>query len=372
MGRYQEVPAAERALRLLEVLAQRPEGYTAQELARRLQIPRSGVYALLATLIRMGYVEQAFPRGPYRLGPRVAWLARGVRGPQSLVEAFHDLIPGRFDETVTLMVLDGEHVVVLAEAQGREGVRVVVPPGTRKPAQDSAGGWILLAHQGDPALDEVRRKAAALRKTSDVVELAVPLCADGHRPDAALVLHVPTYRWREALQDTWLGHLRLLAAQISHRLGAPVYRPFAEVSRPLPGSILPLQGEALQAFLQGPWGARLACLRPDGSPHVVPVWYEWHQGAFTVVAWPGSRWADFVRRNPHVALTVDEPWPPLRRVVAWGEAEPLALDQQAREAFRRISARYLGREVSLPHAATGWRAFRIVPKRLVGQQSGDG
>ena len=31
----------------------------------------------------------------------------------------------------------------------------------------------------------------------------------------------------------------------------------------------------MDAFLAGPWLARVACLKPDGAPYVVPVWYHW-------------------------------------------------------------------------------------------------
>lgn len=130
----------------------------------------------------------------------------------------------------------------------------------------------------------------------------------------------------------------------------------------------PLSDEQLGAFLQGPWAARLACLRPDGRPHVIPVWQEWDGQAFLVLAWQGSQWAAYLLRDPSVSLTVDEPWPPLRRVVCRGQARPIppdALDLPA--LVQRLARRYLG-QVPPALAAQVQSAFRIQPETLRGWQ----
>lgn len=36
-----------------------------------------------------------------------------------------------------------------------------------------------------------------------------------------------------------------------------------------------MSSEEMNEFLAGPWLARVACLKPDGWPYVVPVWYHW-------------------------------------------------------------------------------------------------
>ncbi len=103
----------------------------------------------------------------------------------------------------------------------------------------------------------------------------------------------------------------------------------------------------MTAFLQGPWTARLAVVRPDGQPHVIPVWQEWDGEVFTIIAWKGSQWAEHLLQNPNVSLTIDEPWPPLRRVVVRGQAAPLnhGDDIPGLEALvQRLTRRYLARQ----------------------------
>ncbi len=392
MPYFQRVPAAERTIRVLELLIGAPNGLTAGEMAAALGAPRSVLFALLNTLKGMGYAEQPTTRGPYRAGPRLYALSRPHPfGTNTLVFTFYEEVAGRsFDETVVLAVLDGSDVLIVAEAACERPVRSVLPTGHRAPAAESAAGRVLLA--GLPTvtserrletvptellttLAEVRRQATAERAQEDTVELAVPICPDGYRPVAALLASVPTFRWSRAAGDALLASLREMAARISYRLGALVYRPYGLMAPRRLGPTVLMAPDELRIFLEGPWAARLACLRSDGSPHVVPVWYEWTGEAFLVAAWPGSLWAGYVTHHPTVALTIDEPWPPMRRVLAQGEAQAISpgeLPEGLEGLFCRLSVRYLGTPAHVvvpPEAPKGvWRAFRIVPTRLTARR----
>jgi nitroimidazol reductase NimA-like FMN-containing flavoprotein (pyridoxamine 5'-phosphate oxidase superfamily) len=122
--------------------------------------------------------------------------------------------------------------------------------------------------------------------------------------------------------------------------------------------------------LQGPWAARLACVRPARRPHVIPVWQEWDGDHFHVIAWQGSQWSEYLLQNPSVSLTVDEPWPPLRRVVVRGQAQSLEPDQGGLDTaslLDRMSRRYLGQAYS-GQAGQVQRSFRIIPEYLRGWQ----
>jgi nitroimidazol reductase NimA-like FMN-containing flavoprotein (pyridoxamine 5'-phosphate oxidase superfamily) len=124
----------------------------------------------------------------------------------------------------------------------------------------------------------------------------------------------------------------------------------------------------MAAFLNGPWTARLACIRPDGGPHVIPVWQEWDGERFVIIAWQGSQWAEYVLQNPNVSISVDEPWPPLRRVVARGKAVQMPADSsRLDEILLRLSGRYLGQGTT---GITGQVhiAFSILPDYLRGWQ----
>lgn len=382
-----QVPATVRTVRILELLAAAPEGLTAGQLAAALAIPHSALYALLNTLKGLEYVRQGGPRAPYQLGPRARALhPPRPRGDAALIFAFHEEAAHHApEETLALVALNGADVVILAEAPCAQPVRSVLPTGYRTAAADHPAGWVLLAGLSEPALarslphpaddlpallQEVRRQTLARRGQDDVVLLAAPVCPDGQQPEAALLLSIPAFRWHAAKEHALAHTLREMAARLSYRLGAQTYLPYG-VARPYHiGESVPLPAAEWDAFLNGPWAARLACIRPDGTPHIVTVWYEWDGGAFVMIAWPGSSWAEWVMMNPAVALTVAEPWPPLRRVLARGPAQllaPDALPGGLAGLYRRLSARYLGAaaETAAPvSAGAGWRAFRVAPTEL--------
>lgn len=67
----------------------------------------------------------------------------------------------------------------------------------------------------------------------------------------------------------------------------------------------PLGGERLERFLQGTCLARVAVVRPDGAPYVVPVWYHWDGEALWFVGRKRSAWCRFLQTEPRMAAVVD-------------------------------------------------------------------
>lgn len=70
--------AVERALAMLERVADASNGLSNSELARALDIPKSSASYILRTLERRGYLSRDRESGRYRLGLRILSLSRGV------------------------------------------------------------------------------------------------------------------------------------------------------------------------------------------------------------------------------------------------------------------------------------------------------
>lgn len=361
------ITTAERTLRLVELLLAQPDGLSPQDMLPHLGVSRSSLFILLRTLKTLGYVEQAERRGRYRCGPRLqAWRASSGETNQNLLSAFYQEAGSRdWPETLVLTIPVPRGLLVLAQVEGSQQIRSVYSVGeivTTSPAAQS-----VLNPSPPPA---VRANGYAADSSNQLLELALPVCPDGSRPQAALVLSAPAYRWQaETLLDQWLNELRAMAARLSYRMGAVTYTPYQQN----PASDLPpaaaLSGQEISAFLQGPWTARLACIRTDGRPHVIPVWQEWDGEAFTLIAWEGSQWAEFVRQNPEVSLTIDEPWPPLRRIVAQGRVVKLPWQPASPDLSRlvaRFSQRYLGQSELAAHSGRVTGAYRVEVENLRG------
>jgi len=72
------------------------------------------------------------------------------------------------------------------------------------------------------------------------------------------------------------------------------------------GSIELLQHPASQALLHSKIPARMAYVWTDGSPRVVPVWFHWNEKEFVVGTPSKAPKLRALRKNPKVALTIDD------------------------------------------------------------------
>ena len=69
--------AVERALSMLEVVAQEPEGMSNAEISRKLQIPKSSASYILRTLEKQNYLNRDEESG-HRVGLKILSLSRGA------------------------------------------------------------------------------------------------------------------------------------------------------------------------------------------------------------------------------------------------------------------------------------------------------
>ena len=95
-------------------------------------------------------------------------------------------------------------------------------------------------------------------------------------------------------------------------------------------------------FLALPNPAVIATLRPDGSPHSVPTWYDW-DGDRVLVNMDASRLRlAFLRRDARASLTVldDDSW--YRHVSLIGRVVSIEHDPELVD-IDRLARRYTGR-----------------------------
>ena len=133
----------------------------------------------------------------------------------------------------------------------------------------------------------------------------------------------------------------------------------------------PLGLAELDRFLDGGLIATLSCVKEDGYPYSVPMWYQWEDRRFWVVPRARAEWAGHLERNPRVSLAISEQGPPLRRVLVEGKADQVAgpaSQERARQLTELMAQRYLGASAGSYLAATAsqkQRVFAIIPEKLV-------
>lgn len=142
----------DRALRLLELLAAEARGMRLQDIAERLDIPKSAAHRLLAELGTHGYARQSGV-GTYALTTKMlslghAWLA-GV-GVADMVQPVLDRLAAETEELARYAVVDGDRLTWVAKAQGaRFGLRLDPDQGMEAVLYCTATGHAWLAAQTD-------------------------------------------------------------------------------------------------------------------------------------------------------------------------------------------------------------------------------
>ena len=148
------VQAVDRALLLLELLAQAGGRLPITELAQRSHLPLGTVHRLLGSLSARGYVRQDRDRR-YALGTALLPLGdAATRMLSSWALPFLSQLADQCGETSNLAVLEDDHVIYVAQAPGRHRMRMFTEVGRRVLPHSTAVGKVLLAWQDD---DHVRR-----------------------------------------------------------------------------------------------------------------------------------------------------------------------------------------------------------------------
>ena len=111
--------------------------------------------------------------------------------------------------------------------------------------------------------------------------------------------------------------------------------------------------EHLDEFLRSPqsrWLLKLATLREDGWPMVVPLWYQWDGTSFFVVGRKHNEWVQDIVRDPRCAVCIEElSHPRIRKVLAQCtgmvvEGPVVAAGSQWLPVAEEMATRYIGPE----------------------------
>jgi PPOX class probable F420-dependent enzyme len=128
-------------------------------------------------------------------------------------------------------------------------------------------------------------------------------------------------------------------------------------------------------LLHGTRTGKLATVRPDGRPHIAPIWFvldgsaEHEEGVVVFTTGAETVKGRAIRRDPRIALLVDDEVPPFGYVLIEGTAEVSDDLNQTLEWATRIAGRYMGAEraeaFGRRNAVPGELLVRVTPTRIV-------
>ena len=240
------------ALRVLEAVAElQPVGLS--ELSRKLELPKATVQRGLSTLASAGWLEND-PAEPARwivstrafiVGATVG--DRGGLRPQAL--PFMNALAAEVQETIHLMIPDGNTVVLIERLDSPHPVRAFSPLGARAPLHASSNGKAILAHRPDEEIsrylatelspvtphtivqpDMLRRELDLIRERGyavadeelqdGVVSVAAAIRPGNRSPVGSLSISGPKSRMPQALRADYGKKVRTAADNIAAALPA--------------------------------------------------------------------------------------------------------------------------------------------------------
>lgn len=131
--------------------------------------------------------------------------------------------------------------------------------------------------------------------------------------------------------------------------------------------------EEARVFLSyGTRTGKLATVRADGRPHVVPVWFLLDGDELVFTTWHKSVKAASLQRDGRIALCVDNENPPYDFVLVEGTATIYEAPDDLVTWATKIAARYMGEELAEVYGrrngVSGEWLIRVKISNLIGQK----
>jgi len=127
--------------------------------------------------------------------------------------------------------------------------------------------------------------------------------------------------------------------------------------------------EIRQFLLEKARTGKLATVRADGRPHVAPIWIDVDGDAIFFTTGHESVKAVNIRRDPRVAICVDDDQPPFSFVIIEGTASVTDNSEELRYWATRIAGRYMGEELAEAYgkrnSVEGELLVKVTPTKII-------
>lgn len=236
------IQSVERAFSVLRALAVAPRGVS--EIAREVDLPKSTVSRLLATMEKLGVVDRTVD-ADYRLGAGLRELAGAVDGAVALASAARphlERLSAVLGEASGLSLPEGFTSVYVAQVESPAPVQIRDYTGQSLPLHVGPAGLVFMSEMPAPQVDEyleralaaptpftvvdpelIRKRLASIREdghcwiheefAEGINSVAAPVRDENGRIFATVSVHGPSYRFPQVGQSADVARAVKLAAR---------------------------------------------------------------------------------------------------------------------------------------------------------------
>jgi len=173
--------AVERALAMLEAVAQEPEGLSNAEISRKLQIPKSSASYILRTLEKQAYLNRDPATGKYRVGLKILSLSRGALSGIDVREVALPIMRHLVEKTSLtchLAILDGPDAVYIEKVEPPGFIRMDTWVGRRMRVHATSVGKAMAAHISQERLEKILADRGMEKRTAKTITTLPRLLKD--------------------------------------------------------------------------------------------------------------------------------------------------------------------------------------------------
>jgi DNA-binding IclR family transcriptional regulator len=164
--------AVERALAMLEAVAQDFDGLSNADISRKLNIPKSSASYILRTLETQGYLNRNAETGKYRVGLKVLSLSRGALTGIDVREVALPIMRHLMKQTnltCHLAILDGPMAVYIEKVEPEGFIKMDTWVGRRMPVHATSVGKSLVAYIGREKVEKIIEERGMEKRTPKTI-----------------------------------------------------------------------------------------------------------------------------------------------------------------------------------------------------------
>jgi DNA-binding IclR family transcriptional regulator len=173
--------AVERALAMLEAVAQEPEGLSNAHISRKLKIPKSSASYILRTLEKQAYLNRDPSTGKYRVGLKILSLSRGALSGLDVREVALPIMRHLMEKTnltCHLAILDGPQAVYIEKVEPQGFIKMDTWVGRRMRVHATSVGKALVAYIAQERLEKILADSGMEKRTPKTITTPARLLKD--------------------------------------------------------------------------------------------------------------------------------------------------------------------------------------------------